>query len=374
MRRLLSSLAVAASAVTPLAGQVGPVRAAAFYESYSFDAGLIFDRVTEITVPVGLDVGLGRLGTLALSTGFARIALASTDQTQLTDQNLSGTLDTELRLSLNIVPGRLIAVANGTLPTGIRSVEQDQLSILGALSSDVIGFSAPSLGGGGAVGGGLVTALPLGRFALGVGGTYRLPLAYEPVIGRTDDLKPGAEFRLRTGLEGPLSRRTYVRLAVIYAVRQKDQVAGSTQHGVGNRIIAYLSANQQLGSTALTLYGFDVFRGSPQVEGSALGAAILPRGNLMAGGFRWAVPLGRATVFTPRAELRVSSAAPDTTAGVALQRLGSSVRVGFDFRRRLGASLAMVLQGGYASGSVRQGDADVGFGGFRSAFHLELTP
>lgn len=373
MTRAAVVLAVCAVVSLPAGAQTfSPVRSAVLYESYAFDAGLIFDRVSELTVPVGFDLRLGRFGTLAASTGYARITLRTTDPTQLADQDVSGFLDTQLRLSMNLVPGRLVAIVSGNLPTGIKTVEQTELAILGAISSDLIGFAAPAIGSGGSLGGGLAYALPMGRFALGAGATFNLPLAYQPVVGLADDLKPGAEMRLRFGLEGPLSRQTYVRSAFIYAARAKDQVASQTQNGVGNRFIGYLSVNQQLGRMALTLYGFDVFRGEPQIEASAAGAAILPRGNLLVGGFRLAMPLGASMEFTPRAELRFSAAAPDTT-GAAMERLGASTRLGFDLRRQLSPGTALVLQGGYVTGSVRQATADVGFSGFRSAVHLELT-
>ncbi|MEX0691398.1 MAG: hypothetical protein WD934_05145 [Gemmatimonadales bacterium] len=373
MKRIAVGLALGAIVTaSPAAAQLfGPARTAVLYESYAFDPGLIFDQITQLTVPIGMDLRLGRLGTLATSTGFTRITLRSTDVGQLANQDLSGMLDTELRLSVPLSPGRLIAIATGVLPTGVSTVEQSQLSILGAISSDIIGFAAPSVGSGGSVGGGLIGVVPLGRFALGFGATYRLPLAYQPVLGNVDDLQPGAEIRLRAALEGGLSRQTFTRLALIYAVRSKDQVASQTQNGVGNRLIAYLSVNQQLGRMALTLYGFDVFRGEPQIEGSTVGAAILPRGNLLAGGMRLAIPLGQATEFTPRFELRVSTAAADTAAA-PMERLGQSMRFGFDLRRRLSPGASLVAQGGMVSGSVRQANADIGMSGWRTALHLEL--
>lgn len=367
-------LAALAASVTPATAQLfGPTRTAVIFENYSFDTGLIFDRVTEMTVPLGMDFRLGRLAGLAVSTGYARITLRSTDAAQLPSQDVSGLLDTELRLSLNIIPGRLVAIASGVIPTGIKTVEQEQLSILGAISSDVIGFASPAIGSGGAIGGGFAGAIPLGRFAFGLGATYRLPLAYQPVLGRTDDLKPGAEIRVRAGLEGPLSRRTYTRVAVIYASRGQDEVASTLQSGVGNRLIAYASVNQQIGRAALNLYGFDVFRGEPQLDNSPVGVALLPRGNLLAAGFRLAIPIGRRTELTPRAELRFSSAAPDTSAA-PMERLGQSSRFGFDLRHNLSRVAALVLQAGLVTGNVRQADTDIGFNGWRTGFHVELRP
>jgi len=351
-------------------------RTAVLYESYNFDTLLVFDRVSEMTVPFGLSYSFGRLGNIALSSGYARVDLRSTDTT-LGDQQLSGLLDTEARLSVNLVPGKLVMLVTGAVPTGIKTVQQKELAILGALSSDVVGFAASNLGSGGNVGGGLVGAFPLGRWAAGFGATFRQPMGYAPVLGEDEQLKPGSEIRLRAGLEGPLARRTYVRTAAILARTSKDRIAfagaDSTRNGVGNRLITYLSVNQGIRSFSLTAYVFDVLRGDPQMEPTAVGAAVLPRGNVLALGGRLDVPLGGATTVTPNAEWRASDAAPNDTT-TALERLGTSLRYGVDVRHRLTRSMAVVFQGAGTSGYIVQAGDRVNLSGYRVGLHLELTP
>lgn len=349
------------------------VRTAVLYESYDFDAGLAFNKVTQTTIPVAISFNLRRIGNVAISTGYSSVDLTSAVPAQLASQQISGMLDTEARVSFDLIPGRLMGIVSGTLPTGTKTVAFEELSVLGAISSDLIGFSATSLGGGGDVGGGFVGAVPLGRMALGFGATFRKPMTYQPVLGRTSELRPGAEVRLRGGLEGGIARRTYVRLAAIYAGRQKDAVSDSTRNGIGNRIIGYASLNQGLGSASITIYGFDVFRGDPRLEPTAAGTAFLPRGNLLAAGFRIDFPLMRNTTAVPRLEYRVSDAASDTTT-TALERLGESVRYGVDFRMRATRRVAVVLQGGGISGYVVQGADRINFRGFRGALHIEWTP
>jgi len=376
MSRYLAVLAsvLAVAVVSPAVAQ-GPItaRSAVMFESYKFDPGLVFNKVVELTVPIGLGARLGNFGSVALSSGYAKVDLTSADPSQLPSQTISGLLDTEARLSINLVPGKLLLLMSGAVPTGTKTVQQEQLAILGALSSDVIGFSAANLGTGGNVGGGFAGAIPVGRFAVGFGATYRLPLTYQPVIGQTRDLKPGAEIRVRGGLEGALARRTYLRMAGIYARTSKDQVNAATVNGIGNRIIGYISLNQTVGSTTLTLYGFDVFRGSPQIEATATGAALLPRGNLLAGGFRADVGVGRTVTLSPRVEYRTSSAAPDPLAS-ALEFLGRSFRAGVDARFALSRSVAAVIQAGGAFGTFARGPTDVPFNGYRGGVHLEITP
>jgi hypothetical protein len=368
---LLLALASSGMAQGPWQG-----RTAVIYESYSFGAGLVFDRVSEMTAPLGLTYGLGRLGNIALSSGYASVSLRSTDAT-LGDQQVSGLLDTEARLSVNVIPGKLVMLVTGAVPTGIKTVEQKELSILGALSSDIIGFAASNLGTGGNVGGGFAGAFPLGRWAAGVGATLKQPMGYAPVLGDEDRLKPGTELRVRAGLEGPLARRTYVRTAAILARTSKDRIAvagvDSTRNGVGSRLITYLSVNQGIQSASLTVYAFDVLRGDPQIEQTAVGAAVLPRGNVLAVGGRVDIPLGAATTVAPNGEWRTSAAAPDT-ASASLQRLGASVRFGVDVRHRVARAASLVLQGGGTSGHIMQADQRVSISGYRLALHLELSP
>ncbi len=348
------------------------VRSSVVFESYTFDQGLVFDRVSEISVPVAVDIGLGRYGVLTITSGFADVDLSSTDA-QFPDQRLTGALDTEVRLSVNVVPGRLVAVATGAIPTGMKSVRENELSILGALSSDIIGFSTSTLGTGGNVGGGFVGAIPLGQFALGLGATWRQSLTYEPVSGLDEDFRPGGELRVRGGLEGPLGLRTYLRIAGIWAMRQKDEINGRNRNGIGDRVIGYVSVNQAVGAGSLTLYGFDVYRGDPQIEPTATGAAVFPRGNLLAVGGRYSIGLDSRTTVVPRVEYRLSVSARDT-ADTDLDRAGESFRFGADVRRSLSPKTSLVFRASGAFGEVVQAGRDIGLRGFRVSGQIEFRP
>lgn len=362
----------AALAVPPSTahGQV-TIRTAALFESYSFGEGVLIDNISEFTVPLVATVRLSRRSTVTLSGGFTAVNFGSADTGELADQSVSGPLDTEVRVAYDVVPGRLVALATGAIPSGTKTVAFEELSILGALSSDIIGFSAANLGTGGSVGGGFAGALPAGRFALGYGATYRQSMRYAPVAGSADQLTPGSEVRVRAGLEGPLARRTYVRFAGVYAARAKDAINGEPRNGIGNRVIGYLAVNQGLGGAELTLYGFDVFRGDPQIEPTATGAAVFPRGNLLAFGAR--AEFGSRTVIAPRVEYRVSATARDTL-DTTLRRAGSTLRVGADVHMPLGTRTTLVFQASGLTGSVVQAGENVGLGGFRGGVNLEFRP
>ncbi len=371
---------VAALAAAPLAAQTPAVgRIAAIGEAYAFGDGLDgLDGVVEITVPVGVTVPFGRYVDLALSSGYAYVRLLSAAGSGLSDQEISGALDTEARLSFHPVPGRLVVFVTGAIPTWVKTVQQEELAILGVLASDIVGFSTATLGSGGNVGGGFAGAIPLSAsWAIGVGATFRESLSFEPVVvvDSTVELKPGAEVRVRTGIEGPLAPRTYLRVAGIFALRGKDELNSATQNGVGNRFSGYASLDQGLGNSSLTLYVFDVFRSDPRLEATAIGTAVLPRSNLIAGGARFSVALGGTTALVPRVEFRKSWTAISET-NTALRSAGTSFRFGADWRQAFGSITTFVLQLEGVTGSVSPtpGAASVGLRGFRGGLHLEVRP
>lgn len=372
--------ATVAGAVPVAAQQASWGRTAVLFERYTFNDGLIFgdgsqlDAVAEITIPVGITVPLGRVVDLAVSTGFAHVRVERSGAEDLT---ISGALDTQARLSWDAVPGNLVVYVSGAIPTGVETVAQGELGVLSLLASDIIGFSATTLGTGGNVGGGFAGAIPLGRWALGIGGNFRESLSYTPILGPSaTQLKPGRELRLRTGLEGPLGPRSYLRVAGIVAIRAKDEIAETTVNGVGNRVAGYLALDQSVGNASLTVYLFDVFRGDPRLEATAVGTGLLPRSNLLASGARLAIPAGPTTTIVPRLEFRNSWAAGENS---GLRTAGRSFRFGADVRQSLHDHLALVVQGGGVVGFVGQlGDQQLGgnvnLRGYRAALHLEVTP
>ena len=344
-------------------------RAQFVYESYTFDPGLPYAKVTEFAVPVGIDLSIGRRIDVTLSSGYVSLSL-SPDSAY---PQVSGMIDTEARIGINIVPGRLIAVITGAVPTGTK-VDSASATVLAPIASDVIGFAIPTLGAGGSLGGGFVGAVPLGRFALGLGATYSYPFSYQPFQDATTELVPGSELRARLGVEGPLARTTYMRFAGVFAVRAQDEYGGQVQPGIGQRYIGYAEIVQGVGRTQLTLYGFDVYRGQPTLEGTALGPAVLPKGNLIAAGFRHAIPLTRSFSVAPRAEWRMSTTVADTTAGSQLTKAGSSIRFGLDARQTFSPGVTLALFGSGLFGDIRPtGGVDIPLSGWRAGLMFSVA-
>lgn len=356
-------------------GQISAnVHTAFFAESYKFEQGFPYERLTELTVPVGLNFRFGDRTQLAISSGWAKVDLKSQNTSALPDQSLSGVINSEARLTVDLIPSRLAFIMAGVIPTGMKTVGESELAALGAISSDIIGLTTNELGNGGSVGTGFVGAVPLGRYALGFGATARTAFSYQPVSNDPSELKPGNEARFRVGFEGPVGPRSYLRIAGIYALRQKDEFGGITQAGVGDRVVGYLSLNQGVGSSSLILYGFDVYRSGPRLEPTAVGSQPLPKGNLLAAGARWEIPVGRRSSVAPRAEFRNSDQASLDSPRGSLSRAGRSVRGGADFRYQTSEQFAVVLQADGATGfAVLQG-VQYNLNGFRVGIHGEWTP
>jgi len=368
----LSFLLIALAGMRSNAQQSAEVHTAGFYESYSFDEGLGFDRLTEATIPLGIGIPIGRWGSVALSSAWVNVELEAAGDGS--SETIRGLIDTDVRLSVNVLPGRLVLLAGGIVPTGIQTVDAGELGILGAIASDVIGLATNELGTGGSAGLGFAGAVPVGQFALGISSTVNTSFAYQPVSDTSARLRPGDELRVRAGLEGPLARRSYLRLAGVATVSAKDQVDGSPVNTAGNRLTGYLSFNQGIAATTLIVYAFDVYRTDPHIESTALGTAALPPGNLFGAGLRWDVLLGRMWTLTPTAEFRNSQLAPFDEPDGPLELAGRSLRAGIDLATRISRSLRVVVQAEGLTGFIVEQGNRVDMTGFRVALHGEFRP
>lgn len=337
------------------------------FERYSFDDGLGYSAVSEISVPVSVSYALTPQASLTFSAGFTRIALTPSDGSD--DIAVNGLTDSEARLTYQVLPDRLSVLLTGRIPTGIDELQAEEGTILQVLATDVLGFATRSLGSGGSIGGGLASAFPVGRMALGLAGTVTQAGSFVPVAGLNQELKPGTELRLRAGLEGPLGELSYLRVAAIFASRGDDEVNGDPL-GSGSRFSGYVSLDQRVGNTSVLLYAFDQFRADPQVEAAAFGG-VLPKGNLVALGAQVTVPVSRVVRVTPRLEFRRADQAPDLDQD-ELEKLGTSLRFSADVRYRVGPQTELVIEAGGLTGNVVSGSNDIGTSGFRLGAGLRL--
>ena len=352
----------------PARGQDGVrVQSGVIYEAFTFGSGLGFDALREMTVPVVAATPVGQRASLTLATGFARVEM---DLASGGTRSLSGLLDTEARLAFALVQDRLHLLLSGSVPTGIGSVTEEEVLLLGGLSNDLLALATPSLGGGGSVGVGLAGASSAGASSVGYAVNLRVPLTYEPVLGTDDEVRAGTDVRVRVGLESPVGRRGFFRAASIVSFRGKDELNGTSVNGVGNRIAGYASLDAPLGSTVATVWGSGLYRSDPALEATAVGAAFVPRGTLFAAGLKLTVALGAFTRLEPEVEFRTASAAPNA-AGLQLEQLGDIVRFGARLRRPFVGGASIVAHAEGVSGTIHDGLASASTTGFRASLILE---
>ena len=67
------------------------VRAQAVYESYSFDPGFNFEKVSEFSVPVGVDLSIGRRLDVTLSSGYVSLEVTPKADYELVSGMLGAT-------------------------------------------------------------------------------------------------------------------------------------------------------------------------------------------------------------------------------------------------------------------------------------------
>ncbi len=377
MRRALLPFVLAA----PLAAQSPPdigfgttVRSGPIYEGYSIGAGLAFDRISELTVPIALSQRLGSRLSVDLATAYAHASVHAANGSTYT---LSGLVDTDIRAALAVVPGRLIFTVVGTLPTGQQTVPDSTLPLFGALATDFLDFTTPSFGSGGGLTAGFATATKWGgSWAVGLGASYHYAASFTPIAGG-GDLKPGNEGRARLGIEGPLGGGKYLRVAVVYTASQHNEYAGggrpattSDTSVTGDRALVYGSLSAPLGRGSLSVYGFEMARFRPRAFNTTYASAIqVPRGNVLALGVRLDRPLSPRATLSPSVELRHELT--DQGAGLAL--LGYLVRPGVNLRYRLSGAAAVVLQGQLAFGALENQGSSVSLLGRRLGVVLEWT-
>ncbi len=350
------------------------VNTAFLFERYSFESGLSYSEVSEVTLPVTLSAPLGRRGLLTVSGGYARIGVAPPSSGSQEEQVVSGLVDTEARLVVELVPDRFNLLMTAVAPTGMEALEVGEEALLTALSSQVVGFSTTSLGSGGRAGAGFVGAFPVGDMALGFAGSYSHSLAYSPVVGQPGEWKPGGELRIRAGLEGTVGPQTYLRVAAIVGVRQEDQLDGEEHGGIGNQFHTYFTLNHGFSSGTLTVFAVNSYRSAPQVEPTAIGAVRLPKGNLLSLGARAEIPITRLTRVAPRVEFRrLAEAAREGPGDGSLESAGTTFRVGADLKHPLNRNLALVVEANGLFGNVGNGEGGTfDVSGFRAGIHLEV--
>jgi len=326
------------------AAQTGTTaRTGAFFESYSLGSGLGFRRISEFTIPISVTQRFGDRLAIDVGTAFTR-ASANVGGNTI---DHSGLVDTDLRATIGVIPGRLVFNLVGTIPTGATAVTDTTVPLFGATATDLLGFTTPNFGSGGGVSAGFASAFKMGTdWAIGAGASYRYGASYTPLKGG-GTLTPGGEIRARFGIEGPFGGGKYFRGALVYTTTGENGIEGGTESTIGDRILAYGATSLPLGRSQLSLYGWEMRR--LRARASAL---PVPRGNVLALGARLERPLNPKATLVLLFEFRHELTGP----GAKMELLGYLFRTGSDLRYRLSDRATGVLQAQFAFGALQSSD------------------
>lgn len=369
MNRPRSLLLAAVSTLAPgiAVAQAGTTlaRTGVYFESYSFGRGLAFNRISELTIPVSVTQRFGNRVVLDVATAFAS---ASSDQAGGGTIDHSGFIDTDVRATVNVVPGRLLLSFVGTIPTGATTVPDTTIPLFGATATDLLAFSTPNFGTGGGISSGFASAFPMGaNWAVGAGASYRYGARYVPVTGGST-LIPGGEIRARLGMEGPFGDGKYFRGALVYTTSAANDVGGGEQSSIGDRVLAYASASLPWGSSHLSLYGWDMRRLRARNYDAPATIAV-PRGNVLVLGARLEKSLSPNATLMPLLEFRHELTGPTEK----MELLGYLLRGGADLRYRMSDRASGIVQAQLAFGTLQDEGTRVSVVGPRLGVLLEWS-
>jgi hypothetical protein len=338
-------------------------RSGVFFESYSFGAGLAFRNITELTIPVAVTQRIGNRVVLDFGTAYVRASVREAGGAMIEH---AGLIDTDLRATVGVIPGRLLLNIVATVPTGATAVFDTAIPLFGATATDLLGFTTPSFGSGGGVSAGFASAFRMGsNWAIGTGASYRYTASYTPVKGG-GTLTPGGEIRARFGVEGPFGGGKYFRGALIYTTTGANDIGGGQQSAIGDRILGYATVSLPLGRSHLAVYGWEMRRLRARSSDTA-GTVSVPRGNVLALGARLEKPLTTRTTIVPLLEFRHELTGPNAR----MDLLGYLVRSGTDVRYRLSDRATGVVQAQIALGELQDEGTSVSLVGPRLGVLIE---
>lgn len=368
-RRAAGALALAFTMSSSAMAQ-GPGRPNVYtgfeYRSISFDSGVGSKGVTEMVVPIGVLLPLSSRLTVDLGTRYAQ---ATQEPDSGSSTTISGLTDFQARAVLQIIPDVALLTVSANLPTGKTKLTSDELLVAGTIASDLLPFPVSSFGSGTSVTTGLALAIPVGGFAIGLAGSYRVSGAYTPLADTAADYKAGGEMRFRFGVER-LIGQSRLSVGFTYSSFATDEFGGSNVFAPGNRYIGQASLNVPLGNMGLSLYAWNLYREEGAVP---INNTTTEKQSVLTVGAAAAIQAGRS-VFRPLVEYRRQTAS-DPTAGIgALEPVGTLLSLGLKYQMPMGNRLALLPGVRFDTGNI-VGDAgtDVGYTGLSFSMSVRAT-
>jgi len=289
-------IAVAALAAVPAAlvaqDVQGRVVGGVEYYSVQFGTGLGVKSVSELVAPIGVVMPIGRRFSLDAGTYLVD---ATRKDASGASASISGLTDILVRGGVQLVPDVAVLTVALNLPTGTSTLNSDQLLVAGNTATDLLPFPVTSFGSGFNATTGLAVAVPVGGWALGAAGSFRVNGEYTPIAADSANpspasFKPGNEYRLRVGMDRVVGQGR-VTFGVTFSTFSHDEIGGD-RLTPGKRLITQAAWNVPVGHRMLSLYGWDVLR---RADSSTTTIGVVPpsRENTVALGATLGIRTGR---------------------------------------------------------------------------------
>ena len=297
------------------------------FRSVTYSAGIGTKTMSEFAVPLGATMPLGRRVTVDVGTYF----VSATRTTQSgASASLSGLTDVILRGAFQLKPDVAVFTVAFNLPAGKGTLDTLQRPVASAAGSDLIPYPVQNFGSGFNVTTGLALATPVGPWALGLAGSYRINGSYEPLAESATALKPGGEIRVRLGADRIVGQGR-VSLGLTYSTFSNDEF-GSSAYSPGSRFIPQFTWSMPLGNNSLAVYGWDIYRNVDEAKDTT---GLTAKENTLALGAILSLRTGRNTL-RPLVEYRKGWVGPG-----GLQSNGTLF--GFGARYAIAASSRLMI-------------------------------
>lgn len=219
LRYAAAAVAIASLSGAPLAAQVTSLRrpllqAGGTWSTWRFDTPVPADtdrvgRVSQFSFPLGVVIPLGARWTFDVTGAYAmgEVQLTDTSGTRTRTLDLRGPTDLKLRLVGHMASDRLLLNLGLNAPSGLSSLDGDELRALRIVGAPPLRMPSPTLGSGLGGTAGLVLAQRAGSWALAAGASYELRSQYTPIdaaiagITSTTELNPGDAVHLSLGAD-----------------------------------------------------------------------------------------------------------------------------------------------------------------------------
>lgn len=351
-------LTLALALPTSLTAQT--LSAGATWERYGFGtpAALDIESLTLFSAPFAATLNAGGGVVFRLNGGVARATLSREDGSEAT---ISGLTDTELSAQFLTAGGRLALTAIALLPTGTESLSFEELFVAGAIASDLLPFAVREWGTGGAAGGSLALAQPIGSFATGVSVAYVVAREYDPLTSEEFAYRPGNQLHVRAAIDRVIGRSAKLAFRADWRNFGEDEGDGAGIFQTGDRLQLTGSYDFAIGrSSAITWLGW-LSRG----EGEYVSPPdVLPSQKLLFAGAGVRTGIG-GSVLVPTVELRVLSSD-------GADRKGHTIGLGTSLETSL-SGVSIAPEARFRFGRVRtRDDTESGFTGLYAGMTIRF--